>query len=153
MEFLQDARNNLFTNGAVTPAKFQQFMKQIVDARDLRTPHPAQSLTEDQMNNLWNIRDDLRRQASAEKLAATRGSDTQANFIDHAKQTAKSIANMGVHGVLAAKTGGIGNIIYRNFMDARQNKLVQQQLQNDIAASLDTTNRLKPAPNRLAPGP
>jgi hypothetical protein len=59
----------------------QRMMKNIVDARQTGNPlNPYNSITPETMQKLWNLRDDLRRSASALELARTPGSDTAQNL-------------------------------------------------------------------------
>jgi hypothetical protein len=93
MQVLQDAAPGLFRgpNMQMGFNDFQRFMKGVVDARSSPSTdlNPYKSITDDTMQRLWNLRDDLRRSAGALDLARAPGSDTAPNIIDALKQYAK----------------------------------------------------------------
>jgi len=78
-EALQEAEPKLY-GGAfnqMTYAPMHRLMGEIIASRDPSAPLNAwQSLTEDQMNRLKSLHDDLRRVATADELAKAKGSDT-----------------------------------------------------------------------------
>jgi hypothetical protein len=88
MELLQAREPKLYDSlNRMQYSKVQQMMREAVAARHPDAPlNPWQSLSDDQMQRLWALRDDLRRSASAEDLARASGSDTVPNAIDVAKQ-------------------------------------------------------------------
>ena len=76
---------------------FHNMMKEIVAARDPNAPlGPWKSLTEEQMNRLKSVHDDLKRAASAEDLARANGSDTTQTLFDLAKRAARHATGTGV---------------------------------------------------------
>src|ERR1700722_1087199 len=87
-------------------------MKQIVDARSSPGVNEAKSITDDTMQKLWNLRDDLRRVASAQDLARAPGSDSVQNAWDAVKGVGKSAANLAVHGAILTHGGPIGNLAF-----------------------------------------
>jgi len=90
MELLQGRESKLYdSQNRMQYSKVQQMMKEAVAARHPDAPlNPWQSLSDDQMQKLWALRDDLRRSASAEDLARASGSDSVPNAIDIARQYA-----------------------------------------------------------------
>jgi hypothetical protein len=78
-ELLLDARPGL-TNGAdrmLSFAKVDRMMRDIVAKRQASGVNPAKSLSEDQMEGLWNLHSDLKRLGNID-LGRPRGSDTSA---------------------------------------------------------------------------
>lgn len=141
-EFLQQKRNDLFKT-PLTFNKMQNFMKQVVDGRMLRGPHPAQGLTDEQMGSLWALRDDLRRQYAAEGLARARGSDT----VPLAYDLAKSIGGPAIeHAIVGKLTGGIGNIPYQMIKSTVKEGMSRNRLNKDTNNAL---NPQVPLRNRL----
>ena len=102
-----------------TPLRFsdyQRVMKNIVDMR--RTPstdlNPYKSISDDTMQKLWNVRDSLRRTASATELAKAPGSDTVPNIIDVLKRYG---TQAGMHGVANLISPGWGSIALKAVQD------------------------------------
>lgn len=116
MKFLQ-GRNLTDANGDTTLAKVDSAIKKAESDRNLEArQRPADALTDDQMNQLYTLRDDLRRQANTTKGKAF-GSDTQQNFSTSAfyNTFAGPMATrlkMLAAGGIAAHTGGLGNAIW-----------------------------------------
>jgi hypothetical protein len=78
-ELLLDARPGL-TNGAdrmLSFAKVDRLMRDIVAKRQASGVNPAKSLTDEQMEGLWNLHSDLKRLGNID-LGRPRGSDTSA---------------------------------------------------------------------------
>lgn len=78
-ELLLDARPGL-TNGAdrqLSFAKVDRLMRDIVAKRQAAGSNPAKSLTDDQMEGLWNLHSDLKRLGNLD-LGRPKGSDTSA---------------------------------------------------------------------------
>lgn len=116
MKFLQ-GRNLTDSNGDTTVAKVDSAIKAAERDRNLDPrQRPADALSDDQMNQLYTLRDDLRRQANTIKGKAF-GSDTQQNFSTSAfyNTFAGPMATrlkMLAAGAIAAKTGGVGHALY-----------------------------------------
>jgi hypothetical protein len=91
MQVLQDTEPKLFRGpqSTMTYSDFQRFMKNVVDMRNAQGVNPYKSISDDTMQRLWNLRDDLRRSAGAQELARAPGSDTASNIIDAIKQYGK----------------------------------------------------------------
>lgn len=91
MHVLQDIEPKLFRGpgSTMTYSDFQRFMKNVVDMRGTSGVNPYKSITDETMQRLWNLRDDLRRSAGAQELARAPGSDTASNIIDAIKQYGK----------------------------------------------------------------
>ena len=80
---------------------FHNMMKEIIAARDPNAPlGPWKSLTEEQMNRLKSVHDDLKRAASAEDLARANGSDTTQTLFDLAKRAARHATGTGAGAVV-----------------------------------------------------
>jgi hypothetical protein len=112
MEVLQGALKNLRGPGQkMTYNDFQRFMKNVVDSR--MTPatdlNPYKAISEENMLRLWNIRDSLRRSASAKELAQAAGSDTMPNIIDALKGIGKMGGTAALHAYVGAHLGPGGN--------------------------------------------
>ena len=100
MQVLQAFESKIVdTQGRVQLSRVQTMMRQIVESRKSPDPtSPFKSIPDETMAQLWALRDDLRRVASAEELAKARGSDTAQNALDMVKSMA------GGGGRLAAGT-------------------------------------------------
>lgn len=89
MQALQGFEKKLYDSQIrMTHGKVQNMMRQVVDSRQAPGLNPYKSISETTMQKLWNLRDDLRRSASAQELARTPGSDTTQTAFDVAKQLA-----------------------------------------------------------------
>lgn len=68
MKFLQDERLSLLSGSSqmITPVKWSTFMKGVIEGR-ADPMDPASSLSEAQMDRLWNITDHLKRQTLLDK--------------------------------------------------------------------------------------
>lgn len=113
MEVLQGALKNLRGPGQkMTYNDFQRFMKNVVDSR--MTPstdlNAFKTISEENMQRLWNIRDSLRRTASAKELASAAGSDTMPNIIDALKGIGKMGGTAALHAYVGAHLGPGGNL-------------------------------------------
>lgn len=155
MRVLQDHRNRLFDSASVMqPAKVQAMMRNIVDSRAAPGINPYKSIDGDQLEQLWNLRDDLRRSQSAKALGGTPGSDTAQNAWDLVKDAASSpaagvAAHVGgfvAHGPVGAAVAGFGkNLLANTFSKRAANKA------NARAAEIYYPDRTKnPLNNRLA---
>ncbi len=135
---LYDAQNRM------TYAKVQQAMKQIVTARQADGINPYKSISDETMQGLWNLRDDLRRSAAAQELARTPGSDTAQNLMDIAKGVGGQLAG---HAVAAAVAPGVGNLLFNAAKEAIVNPLVRARAEQK---SLSRANALlHPDPSTL----
>lgn len=111
MQVLQDHEPKLYdAQNRMTYNKVQTMMRQIVDARSGSGINPYKSISDDTMGRLWNLRDDLRRSASAQELARTAGSDTVQNAWDTAKDLGKLGATGIAHGVANVISPGFGSM-------------------------------------------
>jgi hypothetical protein len=111
MNILQEKTRGMLSQ-TTTPMRFSDFqrmMKNIVDMR--KTPstdlNPYKSITDEQMSRLWNVRDDLRRVATASELARAPGSDTLPNVLDLLK---RHIGPGAVHAVANFISPGWGTV-------------------------------------------
>jgi hypothetical protein len=101
---LYDAQNRM------QYSRVQSMMRQIVDARSAPGINPYKSIPDETMQQLWNLRDDLRRSAGAEELARTTGSDTAQNAWDIAKTYGKLGGTAAAHGVANYISPGFGSM-------------------------------------------
>ena len=113
MEVLQGALDKLRGAGQrLTYNDFQRFMKNVVDSR--MTPstdlNAFKAISDENMQRLWNIRDSLRRAASAKELAAAAGSDTMPNIIDALKAVGKMGGSAALHAYVGTHLGPGGNL-------------------------------------------
>jgi uncharacterized membrane protein len=107
MRVLQDARNSLVgTQNRMEYGRFQRFMRDVVDSRQEGGINPYQSITPDQMQQLWNLRDDLRRSSAAVELARTAGSDSAQNLWDMAKSGLARGVGAAIGGTVGHAIGG-----------------------------------------------
>ena len=103
-EALQEYEPKLYTGplGNMTFGPMHRLMGDIIKARDPNAPLSGyKALTEEQMNRLKSLHDDLQRVASAEELAKAAGSDTAQTLIDLARRAARH----GVGGLVGMGTG------------------------------------------------
>lgn len=107
MKMLQEARLSLLsgTRQHITPAKWFNFMRGIVEGRS--DPFdPAHSLSEAQMDRLWNITDQLKRQTLLD-AGKPRGSWTSMM-----QEWGGRFARFGAHAIAGATVPlGIGNVM------------------------------------------
>jgi hypothetical protein len=114
MKVLQDAEPSLLRGAGQTMTfnDFQRFMRQVVKGRNTPSTdlNAFKSITPETMQRLWNLRDDLRRSASARELASAAGSDTSQNITDLIKQYTKMGAMTGVHAAANYLAPGVGSL-------------------------------------------
>jgi len=126
MEALQGQLDKLRGPGQTLQySDFQRFMKDVVNGRmsaDIKDPFKA--ISPENMTRLWNLRDSLRRTASAKELARAAGSDTMPNIMDALRASFKIAGAGGLHAAAGAVFGPGGNIAV-------------QVLQNIIKTSTD----------------
>jgi len=130
-------------------------MRNIVDARAAPGINPFKSIPDETMQRLWNLRDDLRRSASAQELARTPGSDTAQNLFDIMRGAAHGVAgHMVAHGAanaLAPGWGSVGLAIAKNAIaPARAAKLAKKQTARGLEM-LHPSQEKFPARNPLEP--
>lgn len=131
------------TQGRITYSGVQRMMKDIVTAREGKTTHPAQGISDETMLKLWALRDDLRRVASAEDLAKARGSDTAQNVLDIVRGTIGRAAGEGAAAALGAPPGVASMLFGTLTAPMRANKL-----KNEVGRALSPDkNRLSQPPN------
>jgi hypothetical protein len=123
LEVLQGHENGL--NGFKTFVPYQAMMRKIVEAREKPGNNPYKSISDDTMAKLWNLRDDLRRAASADDKAKARGSDTMQNAIDVAKTVAKTGVRAAMHYGLYHATGDLGSNAILGLADMLNNQRLQ----------------------------
>jgi hypothetical protein len=112
MEVLQGVFKNLRGTGQkLTYNAFQRFMKDVVNGR-MSPAHDMngfKAISAENMQRLWNLRDSLRRSASAKELAMAAGSDTMPNIIDALKAVGKMGGTAALHAYAGAHLGPAGN--------------------------------------------
>lgn len=147
MGVLQSWAPKLFdSKGKLSFSKFAQMMREAVISRRKDMPlNDWQSLTDEQIGQLWDLRDSLRRSASAEELAAAKGSDTAPNAMDIARHafrlgglgTAHVGANLAAPGVgsMAVRAGQeLLNPLFSAWAGRRQVRRAEELLspRNDL---------------------
>ena len=157
MEVLQGALKNLRGAGQrLTYNDFQRFMKNVVDSR--MTPstdlNAFKAISEENMQRLWNLRDSLRRSASAKELAMAQGSDTMPNIIDSLKAIGKMGGTGALHAYAGAHLGPAGNLalqslgaIGKGLNDRRTIRRAMRQM-NEL---LRPSEPLRPPPGQENP--
>jgi hypothetical protein len=152
MEALQGALKNLRGPGqTMTYNDFQRFMKDVVNGRmssDVKNPFKA--ISEDNMQRLWNLRDSLRRTASAKELARAAGSDTMPNIIDSLKAIGKMGGSAALHAYVGAHLGPAGNFALQSL--GAIGKGLNERVQ--IRRATEQMNQMlrPPEPLRVPPG-
>ena len=122
MEFLQKyqtgAKSVKDNDGYLQFNKVQKMLDDIYQGQKAKGINPAKSLTDEQIQNVVNVRNELAAQHLKDRLAKVKGSDTmqQTNRTgilgDGPLGTAvKGAAEMGAHAVLFHTTGGVGNAV------------------------------------------
>jgi hypothetical protein len=112
-EALQKAEPTLYDSRLhMNFSKMHTFMNKVIQSRDPRASlNPWQSMTEEQLNRLKSLHDDLMRVATADDLAKARGSDTVPNFLDAVKSAAHGIPGTIAAGVAGHIFGGPGGAV------------------------------------------
>jgi hypothetical protein len=163
MVALDAERNKLFDSQNVPNYNaVQGLMRRIVKARNDNDPYePFTNVSQDTLNQLWAVRDSMRRQRAADRLATPQGSPTTQNFGDVMRLAAKSVgrglvplAGMGVgHLLMPGGFGEVGGMLGStaasetfNYLTA-QRALQQRLLQGQRLLNVPGT----PPPNPLAP--
>jgi hypothetical protein len=119
MQVLQGHEKGLYdSQGRMTYNKFQTMMRNIVDSRNSPGLNPYKSISDETMQKLWNLRDDLRRSSSALELARAPGSDTASNAVDLAKQYARMGGQAAVMGIAHAIAPIAGPVAVRGVQAA-----------------------------------
>jgi hypothetical protein len=109
---LIDARPSLAgTDGMMLASNVQRFMKKVVDERGSLGPNAYKNLSPDQMDQLWALRDDLRRWQGAKNAQRAPGSDTVQNAIDLARSSALPTMGGVVGGTLGSILGPVGTTV------------------------------------------
>ncbi len=133
--------------------KVQAMMSDIVKKQAAPGVNPAKSISPDQMDRLWNLRDDLARENNKDQIARTKGSDTtqmlnasgaigSGPIAGAVKGMAKFGAEAALHAALGAKTFGVGNALY----SAGKHFYTANKLTRDAATATAAREAMK---NRL----
>jgi hypothetical protein len=147
MEVLQGHQNKLYdTQGRMQLSRVQSMMRNIVDSRAAPGINPYKSISDETMQRLWNLRDDLRRSASAQELARTPGSDTTQTMGDVAKRAAVIGGRLAAHGVANHLFPVLGSLGVNAAEGAIANKLAAGAQRRGIARGMSNLN-----PNQLRP--
>lgn len=146
-EILQSHLPKLFdAQNRMTYNKVQTMMRQIVDARSARGLNPYKSISDGTMADLWNLRDDLRRSASAKELARTPGSDTTQTALDVAKHLGVGAARLGVHAAANAVAPVLGSLAVNTGEQLLNASRAAKAKRAGVERGLQNLN-----PNRLVP--
>jgi len=117
MTALNDERFKLFdSQNKPNYNAVQSLMRRIVDARQEADPYePFTHVQQDTLDQLWNIRDSMRRTQAADRLAAPKGSPTSQNLGDalraagkHAMQAAAPMVGGVLGSTLLPFMPGVG---------------------------------------------
>jgi hypothetical protein len=122
---LRDSQNR------ITYSAVQRMLKDIVDERGARGVNAAQSISDETINKLFALRDDLRRVASSEELAKARGSDTAQNTLDFVK----SLAGKGMAEGAAIAAGGvpgIGSMVMSTITNKLRDRNVRRSIEREL---------------------
>lgn len=145
MEVLQGHHSKLYdTQGRMQLSRVQGMMRNIVDSRMAPGINPYKSISDETMQRLWALRDDLRRSASAQELARTPGSDTSQTMFDLAKQGLAAGGNLVAHGVAHAIAPIAGPIVLNAVKGGIANRRAATAQRAGVAKGLNNLN-----PNRL----
>jgi hypothetical protein len=135
---------------------FHRMMGDIIKARDPNAPlSPYKALTEEQMNRLKSIHDDLKRVSSAAKLAEAGGSDTTQTLFDMARRAARHASGT----LVGAGTGfAVGHVFGHEagmaagmFTKDAVNRMFEQRAVNQATA--EHGRLLRPDPERYPTRP
>jgi hypothetical protein len=114
----------------ITYSSVQRMMTDIVEDRAAKGINAAQSISDDTMNSLFALRDDLRRVASSDDLAKARGSDTVQNTMDLVKSVGgKGLAESA--GFLAAGMPG-GSLVLSGITSAIRGNKIKSDVQRAL---------------------
>jgi hypothetical protein len=127
----------------------QGLMRRIVDARQANDPYePFAHVSQDTLDQLWNIRDSMRRTQAADRLAAPKGSPTAQNFGDAlraagrmAVQTAAPVAGATI-GQVVIPIPGVGPAVGLMAGTAVNHLLSERAMRQRYARGLELLNRL-----------
>lgn len=160
MEFLQKyqtgAKKLTSADGYLQFNKVQKMLDDIYQGQKAKGINPAKSLTDDQVQNIANVRNELAAQSLKDRLAKVKGSDTtqQMNRTgilgDGPLGTAvKGAAEMGAHALLFHTTGGIGNAamaIHRAVIGPAREASKASKLENALVARKSALLSTQPNP-------
>lgn len=147
MEVLQKHENKLYdTQNRMQYSRVQGMMRQIVDSRAAPGISQYKSIPDETMGQLFSLRDDLRRAASAEDLARANGSDTAQNFRDSMMGMGKLAGEGVLHGVANAVSPGFGSMGLAIAKNALAPIMAGRQAAKQTAQGLQM---LHPDPNLL----
>jgi hypothetical protein len=155
MNALRDKVPDLYdTSGKMQLSRVYRLMKDVVESRASPGLNDFKHIPDDVMQGLWNLRDDLRRSATAEELARTSGSDTAQNALDLAKTAAKMGALGAAHAAAHAVAGVGGNVAVNrlsNVVGAINSVVGQRKLKTRGMNMLHPDVTKYPPPNPLTP--
>ena len=136
MRILQKHENGLYdAQGVMQHSRVQTMMRKIVDARQGPGMNPYKSIPDETVQQLFSLRDDLRRSASARDLANAPGSDTAQNMLGMLKSAASgtggtvgaTVAGHVLAGPIGGAALGFGKNIIDNLLSARTAKRQTQR--------------------------
>lgn len=147
MQVLQGHQNKLYdTQGRMQLSRVQTMMRNIVDSRLAPGINPYKSISDDTMQQLWDLRDNLRRSASAQELARTPGSDTSQTMFDLAKKGAAIGGDLVMHGIAHKIAPIVGPIVLNAVKAGVANKRAAGAKASGVKRGIENLN-----PNRLVP--
>jgi hypothetical protein len=152
MKALDDERFKLFdSQNKPNYNSVQRLMRRIVDGRQEGDPYnPYANVPPETLDKLWNVRDFMRRQVAADRLAAPKGSPTAQNFGD-AMRAAGRMAAQNAAPAIGATLGaafipipGVGPALGLGAGAAVNHFFSERAMAQRVARGLELTN-----PNRL----
>jgi hypothetical protein len=133
MQLLQDARLSLLNKDQhITPAKWFSFMRDIVEGRS-DPMDPASSLSEEQMDRLWNITDQLKRSTFVD-AGKPRGSWTSMM-----QEWGGRFARLAAHGVAGYTFPVVGNLGVEMGVNALRRRNVTNEMNRVLNPDLGQT--------------
>lgn len=138
----------LYRRFAWSPRMIRSALPTVVLIGDDRgdSRNPFKSISDDTMQQLWNLRDDLRRSASAQELARTPGGDAAQNAWDVARQLGTQGAMHVGANILAP---GIGSLALRGVQSATQPIFTARRARLATARGMELLHPKTPLRNPL----
>lgn len=158
MEALNAERFKLFDSQNVPNYNaVQGLLRRIVDARQANDPYePFTHVAQETLDQLWAIRDSMRRSRAVDRLGAPRGSPTSQNFGD----ALRAAGTMAVKAGLPALGAGVGHLLIPVPFAGEAAGLVAGQAVNHLLSQRGMAQRMQrglelttPKPNELMGSP
>lgn len=163
MEFLQryqtGAKKITDGDGYLIPSKVQKMLDDILQGQKASGVNPAKSLTDAQIQNIINVRNELAAAKLRDRMAAVRGADTFQQLSRPLVTTSGPISTamkgagmMGAHVAIGASPlAGMGNAALGAYQGVVKPAMAAAKAQKVEAAIAARKNELLQTKNRLAP--